>query len=89
MESFDHLYVKEPRITEPSAVDNPASEAKASSMEEQTDMDHIPDVMEETAYLATSSAALPPIVLSNNLDTLWSNLDHSVCKRAKRSLPVF
>ena len=76
---IDHLYVKEPQITEPSAVDSPASEGKPSSMEEKTDMDHIPDVMEETAYLATSSAALPPIVLSHNLDTLWNNLDHSAC----------
>ena len=36
-------------------------------------------VMEETAYLATSSAPFPPIVLSHNLDTLWNNLDHTAC----------
>ena len=79
VEAFDHLYVKEPQPPVPSAADKPSSEDKASPMEERIDMDHIPNVMEETAYLATSLAPLTPIVLSHNLDTLWNNLDHTAC----------
>ena len=41
VETFDHLYVKEPQSPVPSAADKPASEDKASPMEEQLDMEHM------------------------------------------------
>ena len=77
VEAFDNLYVKEPQIARPSTRDDPASAATAPSMEETTDMAHMPDVIEETAYRASCSAPFSPIVLSHKLDALWDTFDHS------------
>ena len=81
VETFDKLYVREPKIenAEDASIQDP--EPETSTMQEPLNMDTTKDVIEETAFLATNLALPSPIVISLKLEILWRELDQLGCKQ--------